>query len=133
MDKIRQKTFRSNENLKIVLTGAPNEKEMTQRVLVGINSTRVFNLAGEFNIKSAAGLIKRCNLLITPDTGPLHIAAALNTTIAFYVVAQWYKLKSMFLMSINTYTYKKKKRVFHVLEKVVNTKSVCYKLQLMKS
>jgi ADP-heptose:LPS heptosyltransferase len=107
--KLGKKLLENNENLKIVLTGAPNEKEMTHRVLIGINSDRVFNLAGEFNIKSAAGLIGKCNLLITPDTGPLHIAAALNTpTIAFYVVAQWYSSNPCFNEHQHLYVQKEK-------------------------
>jgi ADP-heptose:LPS heptosyltransferase len=107
--KLGKKLLENNENLKIVLTGAPNEREMTQRVFEGINSTRVFNLAGEFNIKSAAGLIEKCDLLITPDTGPLHIAAALNTpTIAFFVVAQWYGSNPCFNEHQHLYIQKEK-------------------------
>lgn len=49
---------------------------------------RVSNLAGVFNIREAAALIDRLDILITPDTGPLHVAAAMKTpTIALYGVA----------------------------------------------
>jgi glycosyl transferase, family 9 len=49
---------------------------------------RVLNLAGVFNLREAAALIDRLNILITPDTGPLHVAAAMKTpTIALYGVA----------------------------------------------
>ena len=49
---------------------------------------RVLNLAGVFNLREVAALIDRLNILITPDTGPLHVAAAMKTpTIALYGVA----------------------------------------------
>jgi len=48
----------------------------------------VLNLAGVFNLREAATLIDRLDILITPDTGPLHVAAAMKTpTIALYGVA----------------------------------------------
>ena len=48
----------------------------------------VLNLAGVFNLREAAALIDRLDILITPDTGPLHVAAAMKTpTIALYGVA----------------------------------------------
>ena len=49
---------------------------------------RVLNLAGVFNLREAAALIDRLDILITPDTGPLHVAAAMKTPIiALYGVA----------------------------------------------
>lgn len=49
---------------------------------------RVLNLAGVFSIREAAALIDRLDVLIAPDTGPLHIAAAMRTpTIALFGVA----------------------------------------------
>jgi len=74
-------------DINIILTGSPNEKKLTSIVEKGINDKRVLNLAGKFNLCEAAALIENLDLLITPDTGPLHIAAALNTpTIALYAV-----------------------------------------------
>ena len=49
---------------------------------------RESNLAGVFNLREATALIDRLDILITPDTGPLHVAAAMKTpTIALYGVA----------------------------------------------
>ncbi|MDL0087800.1 glycosyltransferase family 9 protein [Campylobacter gastrosuis] len=66
-------------NTKIVLTGSPSERTMTNELFSVINDERVLNLAGVFNVREAAALIDRLDILITPDTGPLHIAVALNT------------------------------------------------------
>ncbi|OCR86222.1 glycosyltransferase family 9 protein [Campylobacter fetus] len=79
----------SNTNAKIVLTGSPSEKHMCDSLEKLLDSKNVLNLAGKFSIKEAAALIDRLDIFITPDTGPLHIAAALRTpTIALFAVAE---------------------------------------------
>jgi lipopolysaccharide heptosyltransferase II len=39
----------------------------------------VINLAGKTSLSQAASLLKRCSLLISTDTGPMHIATAVGT------------------------------------------------------
>lgn len=74
------------DNIDIILTGSPSEVSLTNELEKMVNSKRLHNLSGKFDICSAAALIDKLNLLITPDTGPLHIASALNTnTIAISV------------------------------------------------
>lgn len=67
------------ENINIILTGSPAEVELTNSLESRINNKRVLNLAGKFDICGAAALIDKLDVLITPDTGPLHVAAALQT------------------------------------------------------
>ena len=78
-----------NDNYKIILTGSNKDKILTNAFMKKIkDKNRVLNLAGIFNIRQAAALIDRLDILVTPDTGPLHIAAALKTpTIALFAVA----------------------------------------------
>ncbi len=42
-------------------------------------SAPVVDLLGRFNTRQLAAFIKRCNLFVSPDSGPMHIAAALKT------------------------------------------------------
>ena len=66
------------------ISGNPSNLANLKSDLLG----RVLNLAGVFNLREAAALIDRLDILITPDTGPLHVAAAMKTpTIALYGVA----------------------------------------------
>jgi ADP-heptose:LPS heptosyltransferase len=44
-------------------------------------SVRVFNLAGDLDLLGVAALLRRCALLITGDTGPMHLAAAIDTPV----------------------------------------------------
>ncbi|WP_169754803.1 glycosyltransferase family 9 protein [Campylobacter curvus] len=80
-----------DENVRIVLTGSPAERAMTEeleRELGEFGGERVLNLAGVFDIRQAAALIARLDILVTPDTGPLHVAAAVGTpTIGLFAVA----------------------------------------------
>ncbi len=85
--ELGKKLLNYNPDFSIVLTGAPNEKDLTNRVAEKINSKNLYNFAGTFSLPESAALLKELDLLITPDTGPLHIAAALKTpTLALYAV-----------------------------------------------
>ena len=72
----------------IVLTGSPAERAMTAQLENALRDQRVINAAGKFGLREAAALIARLDALVTPDTGPLHVAAALKTpTIGLFAVA----------------------------------------------
>jgi ADP-heptose:LPS heptosyltransferase len=86
-----ERLLQLNKNIKIVLTGSPKEKILTDPIKTKLNSKNVFDCAGVFDIGSAAVLIGKLDVLITPDTGPMHIAAALKVpTIGFFIAAKWY-------------------------------------------
>ena len=72
----------------IVLTGSPTERAMTAQLEDALKDQRVINAAGKLSLREAAALIARLDVLLTPDTGPLHVAAALKTpTIGLFAVA----------------------------------------------
>ncbi|MFH1062922.1 MAG: glycosyltransferase family 9 protein [Candidatus Omnitrophota bacterium] len=61
-----------------VITGGYNEINLAQ-MLVKTVPDKVISFAGELNIKQTATLIASCNVFISNDTGPMHIAAILKT------------------------------------------------------
>jgi heptosyltransferase-2 len=65
-------------NAQIVLIGAPAERENAAQVLEQMRSREAVNLAGETTLAQLIGLLARCDLLVSNDTGPAHIAAALG-------------------------------------------------------
>ncbi len=84
--ELGKKLLAEYPDINIILTGAPNEKELTNEIEKGIDDNRVINMAGKFSIGGAAALISKLDLLITPDTGPFHIAVALRIpTVSFSV------------------------------------------------
>lgn len=63
----------------IVLIGSKSEKEYTHSITHSIKSDRVINTAGETSIDELIALIKNADLVITNDTGPMHISFACKT------------------------------------------------------
>lgn len=78
---------------KVILFGGKDDREICNAVLDGLTGlnphTKTFgvgvNLAGEVDLRKSIALISRCNLFITNDSGPMHIAAALGIpTVAIF-------------------------------------------------
>lgn len=61
-----------------VVTGGRDEIDLAEE-LVNKSCAKVINLAGRLSIKQLGAVIKRCNLFISNDTGPMHISAVLGT------------------------------------------------------
>jgi len=62
----------------IVVTAGPGEASIAQQVLARMQAP-AFNLAEKTNLGSLAAFIQRCDLYVSNDTGPAHIAVALDT------------------------------------------------------
>lgn len=60
----------------LVLIGAPNEKEYVDTIDKNLNCKQVINVAGKTSLDELIQIISHAQLLITNDTGPLHMAAA---------------------------------------------------------
>lgn len=69
---------RSNK-IKILLFGDDNDQMFVSQIVKEIGDARNFlvNLAGRTDLRQLMALIKQCRLLITGDSGTLHIAQAL--------------------------------------------------------
>ena len=66
----------------IVLTGAPSDEGIVAQVKAAMPSTTpVTDLVGRLTLVDLAALLERLDLLITGDTGPMHLAAAVGTPV----------------------------------------------------
>lgn len=65
---------------KVVLTGAPSEREFVTEVEKRIKG-EVVNLAGEINLKEMAAILQKAEGLITVDSVALHMASALKVPV----------------------------------------------------
>lgn len=63
-------------NCKFIITGGKEEIGLADK-LARANG-RAINVAGKLSTKELIALIKRCDFFISNDTGPMHLAAALN-------------------------------------------------------
>jgi len=64
----------------VVITGAPNDLPIIEAILAR-SLEHPINLAGKTSLKQLAALLERADLLITGDSGPMHIAAAVGTSL----------------------------------------------------
>jgi heptosyltransferase I len=75
---------------RIVLTGgaSPAEKALTDAVAAQLKASAV-NLAGRTSVRTLAAVLAGAEGLLAPDTGPVHLAAAVNTpVVGLYAVAR---------------------------------------------
>jgi heptosyltransferase II len=63
---------------KIIFVGGPGDEEVVRKVVSGMKNESV-DLVGKTTFKQLAAVLKRCQLFIGGDSGPLHIAAAVGT------------------------------------------------------
>ncbi len=66
----------------VVITGTPPESAITRRVAAGIGgrggSDEVIDVTGRLSLGGLAGLLARASVVVSNDTGPLHLAAAVG-------------------------------------------------------
>lgn len=72
-------------NATIVLTGSRADRAFVDEAKAGLPADRVIDVAGDLDLLQLAALLARLDLLITGDTGPMHLAAAVGTpTVAVF-------------------------------------------------
>jgi ADP-heptose:LPS heptosyltransferase len=62
----------------VVLIGAGADKTLAQIVASGVSPQNVFDTTGRLSIEELKGVIKRMDLFVSADTGPIYIAEALG-------------------------------------------------------
>ncbi len=72
-----------NKNAKVLIFGSRKEEELGEIIREDIEDA--INLCGKTTTRELMALIKKCDVFITNDTGPMHVASALNIpTIAIF-------------------------------------------------
>ena len=66
--------------LKILIVGGKEEVSISNDFSKGLDNS-VINLTGETTLKQLAALLKKCRLLISNDSGPVHLAASVDTPV----------------------------------------------------
>ncbi len=76
----KYKPLIGNQQYKFVLLGGDSEAEMAQSIMAGAGEN-VVNFCGKLNINQSASLVEQARLVISNDTGLMHIAAAFRKKI----------------------------------------------------
>ncbi|MCK4838872.1 MAG: lipopolysaccharide heptosyltransferase I, partial [Desulfobulbaceae bacterium] len=74
----------------VVFTGSPVDRVEIDRIIGGMSGKAV-NLAGQTSLMSLAALYQEAKVVVSTDTGPMHIAAAVGTPLVaiFGATAPW--------------------------------------------
>lgn len=69
------------DGFSVVLIGSKEDEVLCKDIQVAIDSGRVYNAAGKLTLLQSAELIRRCRVLISNDSAPMHIAVAVRTPV----------------------------------------------------
>ncbi len=67
------------KNGRVVIVGANNETETAESVVLGLDNSRILNLAGKTNLKELIYILKKSDICISNDSGVMHLGSALDT------------------------------------------------------
>lgn len=70
----------SDYGASVVLVGGGGEEPLCERIARGLPGA-VCNLAGQTSLRQLAAVIQQCDLFLSGDTGPMHLAAALGVPV----------------------------------------------------
>jgi len=75
---------------RVVLTGGSGDREAVGRIAAGM-ARPALDLAGRTSLRALAALYRRARCVISTDTGPMHLAAAVGTPVValFGPTAPW--------------------------------------------
>ncbi len=76
--------------IKIIFTGSSDDRLSIDRIISKMN-LRAVNLSGKTTLTELAALYEKASLVISTDTGPMHLAAAIGTPVValFGPTAPW--------------------------------------------
>jgi len=66
---------------KLVIIGGKNEADYADQVLNGWKTPQLINVAGKTNLDQLIAIVQHAQLMITNDSGPMHIAFACKTPV----------------------------------------------------
>jgi len=73
-----QQLLEKHPDAEFLLLGTANDRPITTAIAAGLESARVHDLAGKTNLPTYVEKLRSCRLLITNDTGGMHLANALG-------------------------------------------------------
>lgn len=66
---------------KIIMVGGKEDSQKTGGLCAGLENYGLINLAGKTTLKQLAALLAMCRLLISGDSGPVHLASCVGTPV----------------------------------------------------
>jgi len=67
------------KDIRVIITGTQADQALANMLISSLKNAKVINACGKTNINELAVLIKKCQVFISADSSPLHIASAVGT------------------------------------------------------
>lgn len=78
--------------MRVALTGSPSELEASMGKAIEQSMTnKVINLIGKETLPQSLALLQRADVVLSPDSGPVHVANALGTPVIGLYACTWSK------------------------------------------
>ncbi|MFC1510065.1 lipopolysaccharide heptosyltransferase II [Candidatus Omnitrophota bacterium] len=68
------------KGVKMIVSGSSNDEDLAAAI-ISESKCNVINLAGKMNLDNLVALLARANCLVSADSGPLHIASSVGTSV----------------------------------------------------
>jgi len=78
--KLSKKFLADFADICIVVTGAEKDIDLSKNIVSKIGSERCISIAGSTGLNMLAAIFRRAMLVVSADSGPLHLASATGTT-----------------------------------------------------
>ncbi|MFH1798652.1 MAG: glycosyltransferase family 9 protein [Candidatus Omnitrophota bacterium] len=69
------------EDVEVALSGAKKDIEVTEKIKSEVDDKRCYSLAGKTTLNELAAVFQKSSLMISADSGPLHLASAAGNPI----------------------------------------------------
>jgi ADP-heptose:LPS heptosyltransferase len=80
----------TKHNARIVMTGSNKERSIIDPIVAGCASNNVVSFAGKTSVPQLAAVLQNADVLVTGDTGPMHMAVAVGTPVISMFLASAY-------------------------------------------
>jgi heptosyltransferase-2 len=68
-------------NYHVVFVGGREDSDLCEEIRSTVSSKQVFSAAGKLSLLQSAELIRRCRVLISNDSAPMHLAVSVGTPV----------------------------------------------------
>lgn len=83
--ELAEKLLDRFEDIEVALTGGAKDRALADGIVARANSDRCYSLAGKTGLNELAALFKKSVLVVSADSGPLHLASSSGArTIALF-------------------------------------------------
>jgi len=66
-------------DIRVVITGTAQDLIYADMLVKSLKTAKIINACGKTSVNELAALIKKCNVFISADSSPLHVASAVGT------------------------------------------------------